>query len=57
MLGVIRSFYDGMYAGIQVFADAPSRIEVKSGLSQWCTMAPRSLPSILTLWWADDRPF
>ena len=43
MLNIIRSFHEGMYAGVHVGADISARFEVRSGLRQGCTMAPHTL--------------
>ena len=40
ILGIIRSFHEGMYAGLQVGPDVPGQFEVRNGLTQGCTMAP-----------------
>ena len=50
MSNIIRSFHEGMYAGVRVGSDVSGRFEVRNGLRQGCTMAPYSLTSILMLW-------
>jgi len=40
MLGIIRSFHEGMYAGVRVGSTVSDRFEVRNGLRQGCTMAP-----------------
>ena len=40
MLGVIRSFHEGVYAGVRVGTDVSGKFEVRNCLRQGCTMAP-----------------
>ena len=40
MLSIIRSFHDGMQAGVRVGSTVTDNFEVRNGLRQGCTMAP-----------------
>ena len=40
MLTIIRSFHDGMQAGVRVGSTVTDSFEVRNGLRQGCTMAP-----------------
>ena len=40
MLSIIRSFHDGMQAGVRVGGTVTDSFEVRNGLRQGCTMAP-----------------
>ena len=40
MLNIIRSFHDGMQAGVRVSSTVTDSFEVQNGLRQGCTMAP-----------------
>ena len=40
MLSIIRSFHEGMQAGVRVGSSVTDRFEVRNGLRQGCTMVP-----------------
>ena len=53
MLDIIRSFHEGMYAGVRVGSTVSDRIEVRNGLRQRCTMAPTLFNIYFNARWRD----
>ena len=50
MLSIIRSFHEGMQAGVRVGSAVTNCFEVRNGLRQGCTMAPTLFNISLMQW-------